>query len=79
MAVPWIGITDARRTMAGRSSTTRRDGERIAVLGVSPPSGDRMPVADASVGYVVVMGVPMSTSQDFVNWVCETRPRHRAT
>jgi len=24
----------------------------------------------ASVGYVVVMGLPMSTSQDFVNWVC---------
>jgi type I restriction enzyme S subunit len=24
----------------------------------------------ASVGYVVVMGVPMATSQDFVNWVC---------
>lgn len=24
----------------------------------------------ASVGYVVTMGVPMATSQDFVNWVC---------
>ncbi|MEC5293871.1 MULTISPECIES: restriction endonuclease subunit S [unclassified Aurantimonas] len=24
----------------------------------------------ASVGYVVVMGCPMATSQDFVNWVC---------
>src|SRR5206468_1295789 len=24
----------------------------------------------ASVGYVVVMGRPMATSQDFVNWVC---------
>jgi type I restriction enzyme S subunit len=24
----------------------------------------------ASIGYVVVMGRPMATSQDFVNWVC---------
>jgi type I restriction enzyme S subunit len=24
----------------------------------------------ASVGYVVIMGKPMATSQDFVNWVC---------
>ena len=24
----------------------------------------------ASVGYVVTMGRPMATSQDFVNWVC---------
>jgi type I restriction enzyme S subunit len=27
----------------------------------------------ASVGYVVVMGRPMATSQDFVNWVCSER------
>ena len=27
----------------------------------------------ASVGYVVMMGVPMATSQDFVNWVCGDR------
>ncbi|MGH8499861.1 MAG: hypothetical protein ACRERV_13810, partial [Methylococcales bacterium] len=26
----------------------------------------------ASVGYVVVMGRPMATSQDFVNWVCSS-------
>jgi type I restriction enzyme S subunit len=24
----------------------------------------------ASVGFVTVLGVPMATSQDFVNWVC---------
>ncbi|MEZ5765164.1 MAG: restriction endonuclease subunit S [Xanthobacteraceae bacterium] len=27
----------------------------------------------ASVGYVVVMGRPMSTSQDFVNWICSDK------
>src|SRR5690606_37316818 len=31
----------------------------------------------ASVGYVVVMGVPMATSQDFVNWVCGKELDHR--
>ena len=24
----------------------------------------------ASIGYVVIMGKPMATSQDFVNWIC---------
>ena len=31
----------------------------------------------ASVGYVVVMGRPMATSQDFVNWVCSRELDHR--
>ena len=30
----------------------------------------------ASVGYVVVMGRPMATSQDFVNWVCSKHLDH---
>ena len=30
----------------------------------------------ASVGYVVVMGRPMATSQDFVNWVCSKQLDH---
>ena len=31
----------------------------------------------ASVGFVVVMGRPMATSQDFVNWVCSPELDHR--
>lgn len=36
-----------------------------------------MSLADASVGYVVTMGRPMATSQDFVNWVCGPELDHR--
>ena len=45
-------------------------------LGISNSSARVLPIntvclsRTASVGYVVVMGRPMATSQDFVNWVC---------
>jgi len=32
-------------------------------------------LSTASIGFVTVMGRPMATSQDFVNWVCGERLR----
>jgi type I restriction enzyme S subunit len=42
------------------------------------PAGTVCLSRTASVGFVVTMGVPMATSQDFVNWVCGPRlnPRY---
>ncbi|MGE4061641.1 MAG: restriction endonuclease subunit S [Sphingomonadales bacterium] len=37
------------------------------------PAGTVCLSRTASVGFVVVMGRPMATSQDFVNWVCSER------
>jgi type I restriction enzyme S subunit len=71
--VPWIGIKDA----------TQNDGcilhdtiQHTNPLGIANSSARILPEntvclsRTASVGYTVVMGRPMATSQDFVNWVC---------
>lgn len=72
--VPWIGIKDATQNH-GRviEDTIQHTNE----LGIANSSARVLPAhtvclsRTASVGYVVVMGKPMATSQDFVNWVCE--------
>lgn len=71
--IPWIGIKDAG-THHGRTilDTT----EHITPSGVENSAARLLPAdtvclsRTASVGYVTVMGRPMTTSQDFVNWVC---------
>lgn len=71
--VPWIGIRDA----TGNHGTTIFDTQQHTNdLGIRNSSARVLPAhtvclsRTASVGYVVVMGCPMATSQDFVNWVC---------
>lgn len=71
--IPWIGIKDAREHHGGVITQTLQtvtqagiDNSAARVL----PTGTVCLSRTASVGYVVVMGRPMATSQDFVNWVC---------
>jgi len=71
--VPWIGIKDAREN---HGRTISRTLQNTNELGLANSSARLLPKdtvclsRTASVGYVVVMGRPMATSQDFVNWVC---------
>lgn len=75
-ATPWIGIRDATgnhgRVLHETTETTNE-------LGIANSSARVLPAGTvclsrtASVGFVVVMGRPMATSQDFVNWVCSDR------
>jgi len=71
--VPWIGIRDAT---AAHGFTLHDTVEHTNQLGIENSSARVLPAntvclsRTASVGYVVVMGRPMATSQDFVNWVC---------
>jgi type I restriction enzyme S subunit len=50
--------------------------QHVSELGIANSSARVLPAGTvclsrtASVGYIVVMGRPMATSQDFVNWVC---------
>lgn len=75
-SIPWIGIQDARANHGRRIENTS---ETINELGTANSSARLLPAntvclsRTASVGYVVVMGRPMATSQDFVNWVCSSR------
>lgn len=71
--IPWISIQDAKANHGGRIHETI---EQTNTLGIANSSARVLPEntvclsRTASVGYVVVMGRPMATSQDFVNWVC---------
>src|SRR5664280_745503 len=79
--IPWIGIRDAT---ANHGRTIYGTRESITGAGVANSSARVLPPRTvclsrtASVGYVVSMGVPMATSQDFVNWVCsqELNPKY---
>jgi len=78
--IPWIGIRDA----SGNHGKTIFDTEQhVSQMGLDNSSARLLPAntvclsRTASVGYVVTMGRPMATSQDFVNWVCGPNLDHR--
>jgi type I restriction enzyme, S subunit len=71
--VPWIGIKDARAHHGGVIYETIQHTNREGLANSAArllPAGTVCLSRTASVGYVVVMGKAMATSQDFVNWVC---------
>jgi len=71
--IPWIGIKDATENHGRTLSDTY---QHVSELGLDNSSARLLPAntvclsRTASVGFVVVMGRPMATSQDFVNWIC---------
>ena len=71
--VPWIGIKDARLHHGRVIEDTI---QHTTPLGIENSSARILPAGTvclsrtASVGYIMMMGQPMATSQDFVNWVC---------
>ncbi len=77
--IPWISIQDAKAHHGGYIYDTL---EQTNELGIANSSARVLPEntvclsRTASVGYVVVMGCPMATSQDFVNWVCSKNLHH---
>lgn len=78
--IPWIGIRDATGNHGRRLIDTE---QHVTQLGIDNSSARVLPPntvclsRTASVGFVVTMGVPMATSQDFVNWVCGPSLNHR--
>lgn len=71
--VPWIGIRDATGNHGRKIYETAQYTNELGIANSSArilPANTVCLSRTASVGYVVVMGVPMATSQDFVNWVC---------
>jgi type I restriction enzyme S subunit len=71
--IPWIGIKDARQhhgeIITETLQTVTQDGIDNSAARLLP-AGTVCLSRTASVGYVTVMGRPMATSQDFVNWIC---------
>lgn len=71
--IPWIGIRDATSNHGRVIYSTNQSINQKGVDNSSArvlPAGTVCLSRTASVGYVVTMGTPMATSQDFVNWVC---------
>lgn len=74
--VPWIGIRDAK---AHHGETIHETIQTTNELGIQNSSARILPQGTvclsrtASVGYVVTMGKPMATSQDFANWICSNQ------
>jgi type I restriction enzyme S subunit len=72
-SIPWVGIQDAREHHGRRIFDTR---QHVNDLGLQHSAARLLPAntvclsRTASVGYVLIMGQPMATSQDFVNWIC---------
>jgi type I restriction enzyme S subunit len=71
--VPWVGIKDATENHGRVIYDTYQHTNKLGIANSSArilPANTVCLSRTASVGYVVVMGKPMATSQDFVNWVC---------
>jgi type I restriction enzyme, S subunit len=77
--IPWMGIRDAKarhgRAIYETLETTNEFGIENSSARILPQNTVCLS-RTASVGYVVVMGRPMATSQDFVNWVCSKQLDH---
>ena len=71
--IPWLALPDIRELDCQIALET---GETTNESGISNSSARVLPKntvvlsRTASVGFVAMMGRPMATSQDFVNWVC---------
>lgn len=71
--IPWVGIKDATGNHGQVINDTIQHTNQLGIDNSSArvlPEGTVCLSRTASVGFVIVMGKPMSTSQDFVNWVC---------
>lgn len=71
--IPWLGIKDASANHGGYIQDTS---QKITSAGLANSSARLLPSGTvclsrtASVGYVVILGSEMATSQDFATWTC---------
>jgi type I restriction enzyme S subunit len=72
--IPWVSIPDARdhhgREISQTLSTVTQAGLDNSAARVLPSRTVFLCRTAASIGYTLILGRPMATSQDFVAWVC---------
>lgn len=71
--IPWLALPDIRALHGTVAMTTTENTNEAGIANSSARVLPKDTVAlsrTASVGFVTIMGRPMATSQDFVNWVC---------
>ncbi len=71
--IPWIGLRDASQHHGGTITETRQYTNEAGLANSAArllPAGTVCLSRTATIGYALVMGREMATSQDFANWVC---------
>jgi len=71
--IPWLALPDIRALNGRIAYETSEYTNQAGIANSSArilPAGTVALSRTASVGFVTIMGQPMATSQDFVNWVC---------
>ena len=71
--IPWISLTEIRKLDCKVAYDTSEHATAKGIANSSAvvhPAGTVCFSRTASVGFVTMMGREMSTSQDFVNWIC---------
>lgn len=72
--IPWVTLADVAKFRGGRTEFLHDTTEKISELGlrnsaaVLIPKGTVLLSRTASVGFSVIAGVDLATTQDFVNW-----------
>ena len=72
-SIPWLALPDIRELDCQVAQETTETTNEQGIANSSArvlPAGTVVLSRTASVGFVAMMGRPMATSQDFVNWVC---------
>lgn len=72
--VSWISLTEIRALDGQWVEETQIKTNEVGIANSAArilPRGTVCLSRTASVGFVTIMGQPMSTSQDFANWVCD--------
>lgn len=74
--IPWFTLADVWQLRSGTQKYLGETKQQISKLGLANSSAELLPAGTvvlsrtASVGFSGIMPVPMTTSQDFWNWVC---------
>jgi restriction endonuclease S subunit len=71
--IPWISLADIRELDGKIAQDTIEHTNELGIANSAArvlPEGTVVLSRTASVGFVTILGRPMATSQDFVNWVC---------
>lgn len=81
--IPWVSLSDVGKLRAGTLDVIDDTEEKISELGLANSAARLLPKdtvilsRTASVGFAAILGKPMATTQDFVNWICGPRIRSR--
>jgi type I restriction enzyme S subunit len=71
--IPWMAVGDARKVHGKIITETKEYTNQLGIdnsAAVLLPAGTVCLSRTASIGYSVILGREMSTSQGFVNWIC---------